>query len=97
MIKVGHGACLVEFGRHNRLKICRPKDVPVRVRQQAPLKIKGFLFVIMAYLMLRESLESYYYPVGTIDHINKTGQFSRVLNFILRFCENLAERTFPSA
>ena len=39
MITVGHGACMVEFGRHNRLKICRPKDVPVRVRLQAPLFI----------------------------------------------------------
>ena len=24
------------IGRHNRLKICRPKGLPVRVRQQVP-------------------------------------------------------------
>lgn len=36
MIKVTPWGLLGGIGRHNRLKICRPKDVPVRVRQRAP-------------------------------------------------------------
>jgi hypothetical protein len=45
MIKVALGACMVELGRHNRLKICRPKGVPVRVRLQAPFYSDDLTFL----------------------------------------------------
>lgn len=46
MTKVAHKrlvfGLLGGIGRHNRLKICRPQDVPVRVRQQAPHHLSLF-------------------------------------------------------
>lgn len=48
MIKVALGACMVELGRHNRLKICRPKGVPVRVRLQAPFYSDDLTFLAIS-------------------------------------------------